>query len=270
MKPLKTPSRVMKPPAFKPAPGQPMQRAARDQSTRRQATMPGIVHEVLSSSGQPLSTSARGVMEPRFGHDFSQVQVHTDQRAAESARRVNALAYTIGQHIMFDAGKYDPSSQAGKHLLAHELTHVVQQAQAVQMKADISQPGDRHERQADQVAGAIDSASSFSISPSGEASLMRQTPPAAQEEDPNVKFLKDQVNKLTATKFENDYKKGFDFYDANKDGNIDKSELTQLLTDAEVGNTLTRWKWVDGVMNQMDTNKDGKITWTEFDSAIHK
>jgi Ca2+-binding EF-hand superfamily protein len=138
------------------------------------------------------------------------------------------------------------------------------------MKADISQPGDRHERQADQVAGAIDSASSFSISPSGEASLMRQTPPAAQEEDPNVKFLKDQVNKLTATKFENDYKKGFDFYDANKDGNIDKSELTQLLTDAEVGNTLTRWKWVDGVMNQMDTNKDGKITWTEFDSAIHK
>jgi hypothetical protein len=260
---------VIKPPVFTAASSLPLQRLARDQSTRGQAAVPGIVHEVLSSSGQPLSTSARGVMEPRFGHDFSQVQVHTDQRAAESARRVNALAYTIGQHNVFGTGQNDPSSQAGKRLLAHELTHVVQQAEAVQMKPDISQPGDRHERQADQVAGAIDTASSFSISPSGEASLMRQTPPAAQEEDPNVKFLKDQVNKLTTSKFGGEYKKGFDFYDANKDGSIDKSELTQLLSDAEVGNLATRWKWANGVMDKFDTNKDGKITWDEFDKGIH-
>ncbi len=67
-------------------------------------------------------------MEPRFGQDFSRVRVHTDSKAAESARAVNALAYTIGQEIVFGGGQYFPRSFAGRRLLAHELTHVVQQA----------------------------------------------------------------------------------------------------------------------------------------------
>ena len=64
---------------------------------------------------------------PRFGRDFGGVRVHTDSEAAESARAVDAHAYTVGQHIVFDSGKYDPHSGSGQHLLAHELAHTVQQ-----------------------------------------------------------------------------------------------------------------------------------------------
>ncbi len=66
-------------------------------------------------------------MEPRFGHDFSQVRIHTDERAAETARAVNALAYTVGRDVVFGAGQYAPQTDEGRRLLAHELTHVVQQ-----------------------------------------------------------------------------------------------------------------------------------------------
>jgi hypothetical protein len=66
-------------------------------------------------------------MEPRFGHDFSQVRVHTDAKAAESARAVNALAYTVGRNVVFEEGQFVPSTNVGKQLLAHELAHTVQQ-----------------------------------------------------------------------------------------------------------------------------------------------
>ncbi len=66
-------------------------------------------------------------MEPRFGHDFSGVRVHTDSRAAESARAVNAHAYTVGNDIVFAPGKYQPDAHSGRELLAHELAHTVQQ-----------------------------------------------------------------------------------------------------------------------------------------------
>jgi len=88
---------------------------------------PPIVHEVLRSPGQPLDTASRSFFEPRFGVDFSRVRVHSDASAAQSARAVNALAYTVGQDIVSGVGQYHPESNAGKHLLAHELTHVVQQ-----------------------------------------------------------------------------------------------------------------------------------------------
>jgi len=88
---------------------------------------PPVVHEVIGGAGSPLDSDARSFMEPRFGHDFGSVRVHTDARAAESARAVNARAYTVGSHVVFGAGEYDPSGSGGRHLLAHELTHVVQQ-----------------------------------------------------------------------------------------------------------------------------------------------
>jgi Domain of unknown function (DUF4157) len=84
---------------------------------------PPIVHDVLGSSGRPLSEARRAFMEPRFGHDFSHVRVHTDAQAAESARAVNALAYAIGGNETFAAGQYQPTSETGRRLLAHELTH---------------------------------------------------------------------------------------------------------------------------------------------------
>lgn len=93
----------------------------------RHAEAPPIVHEVLRSPGQPLDAATRSFMEPRFGHDFSRVRVQTDAKAAESARAVNALAYTSMNNIVFDTGRYAPGTQEGRRLLAHELTHVIQQ-----------------------------------------------------------------------------------------------------------------------------------------------
>lgn len=90
---------------------------------------PPIVHEVLRSPGQPLDPGTRAFMESRFGHDFSQVRIHSDRKAAESARSVDALAYTVGQNLVFSPGQYEPKTIKGKKLLAHELTHTIQQGQ---------------------------------------------------------------------------------------------------------------------------------------------
>src|SRR3954468_1152216 len=81
------------------------------------ATVPPIVDEVLRSPGQPLDAATRAFMEPRFGHDFSGVRVHADEQAAESARAVNALAYTVGPNIAFDTGRYAPGTEEGTRLM---------------------------------------------------------------------------------------------------------------------------------------------------------
>jgi len=91
----------------------------------------------IKGGGQPLPESTRNFFEPRFGHDFSRVRVHTDSQAAESARAIKARAFTIGQAVVFGAGQYTPESTEGKSLLAHELTHVVQQAKAREIQADL-------------------------------------------------------------------------------------------------------------------------------------
>lgn len=87
------------------------------------------VHEVLRSPGQPLDAETRAYFEPRFGHDFSGVRVHTDSVAAAAARAVWARAYTIGRDVVFASREYAPATPEGKRLLAHELAHVVQQRQ---------------------------------------------------------------------------------------------------------------------------------------------
>lgn len=90
---------------------------------------PPLVHDVLRSSGQPLDSTTRAFMEPRFGHDFSRVRVHTDAQAADSAREVHARAYTSGRDVAFGTGQFAPGTTEGRRLLAHELTHVLQQRQ---------------------------------------------------------------------------------------------------------------------------------------------
>jgi len=98
-------------------------------------TAPPIVHEVLRSPGQPLDIATRAFMEPRFGCDFSRVRVHADSRADEqaaaSAAKMRAQAYTVGSHIVFGVGRYQPATSAGQRLIAHELAHVVQQRHSV-------------------------------------------------------------------------------------------------------------------------------------------
>jgi hypothetical protein len=103
-----------------------LQRAARP-GGERLPEVPAVVDEVLASPGEPLTSSARSFMEPRFGRDFSRVRVHTDARAAESAQAVQALAYTVGNDIVFDRGQYQPETPRGQYLLAHELAHTLQQ-----------------------------------------------------------------------------------------------------------------------------------------------
>lgn len=88
---------------------------------------PGSVRNVIGRSGRQLDPATRAYMEPRFGRDFSDVRVHTDSLAAASARDVNARAYTVGRNLVFGSGEYMPGSSAGRRLIAHELTHVVQQ-----------------------------------------------------------------------------------------------------------------------------------------------
>jgi hypothetical protein len=93
----------------------------------REAEPPASVHEVLRSPGQPLGTAERQFFEPRFGHDFGHVRVHTNALARESARAVHSRAYTVGRSIAFAEGQYSPATAEGKRLLSHELTHIVQQ-----------------------------------------------------------------------------------------------------------------------------------------------
>ncbi|MBD0325584.1 MAG: DUF4157 domain-containing protein [Pyrinomonadaceae bacterium] len=88
---------------------------------------PPVVHEALSSVGQPLAPHTRESMEQRFGHDFSRVRVHTDAKADRAARSIQSRAFTVGHDVVFRDGQYAPDTDSGQRLLAHELTHVVQQ-----------------------------------------------------------------------------------------------------------------------------------------------
>jgi hypothetical protein len=136
---------------------------------------PPIVHEVLRSPGQPLGAAARAYFEPRFGHDFGKVRVHTDARANESARSVNALAYTVGQQIVFGEGSYRPQLESGRRLLAHELTHVTQHDGSVPPSSlAVAGPAGPAEQEAHRVANAISWANPAVRSAPGTATLQRQ------------------------------------------------------------------------------------------------
>lgn len=120
--------------------------------------IPPAVHETLREAGQPLDAATRAFMEARLGHDFSRVRVHADARAGESARAVNALGYTVGEHVVFAAGRYEPHTASGRKLLAHELAHVTQQrVPELHAKAAhaIGETGDALEREADAMADAV-------------------------------------------------------------------------------------------------------------------
>ncbi len=105
-----------------------IQRFTTSRSEHTAETAPASVDRVLRGSGRPLDSATRADMEHRFQHDFSQVRVHTDAAAAESAGDVGARAYTVGRDIVFAAGHFAPRTGEGRRLVAHELTHVVQQA----------------------------------------------------------------------------------------------------------------------------------------------
>jgi len=131
-------------------------------SSPSHASAPASVHQVLGSPGRVLPPSIRTTFERGFGHDFSQVRVHDDSAAASSAADVDALAYTVGSHVVFGAGQFSPGSPGGRHLIAHELAHVVQQrGDTLQRKAKselaIGSTDDAAEKEADAAADHVTS-----------------------------------------------------------------------------------------------------------------
>ena len=165
-----------------------LQRSAGNQGVAAalQQEEPSPVHDVINSGGgQPLEPGVRADMEARLGHDFGDVRIHHDARAEESARSVNAHAYTVGPDIVFQRDRYDPSSEAGRVTLAHELTHVVQQRSGPVDGTEapggirLSDPSDRFEREA---AANAERAMS---TPDPAASVQRQEE-EEQEEEPTA------------------------------------------------------------------------------------
>lgn len=134
-----------------------LRRKSADQSQIEQ--IPPLVHDVLRSPGQPLDVDTRAFMERGFERDFSQVRLHTDAKAAQSALALNARAYAAGRDIVFGAGEYAPGLMAGRRLIAHELAHVAQQSSAAASTStlEIGTASDPMEREADAVADVLTS-----------------------------------------------------------------------------------------------------------------
>jgi hypothetical protein len=112
------------------------------------------VGNINSSTGTSLSGNTREFMESGFGYDFSKVRIHTDEMAARSADSLNALAYTVGNNVLFGEGQYQPNTVEGKRLLAHELVHIVQQGEApIRMNSPLqfSSPSDAAREAADPI-----------------------------------------------------------------------------------------------------------------------
>jgi hypothetical protein len=165
------------------------------------STAPPIVNRVLNSPGRQLDTATRAFVEPRFGHNFSHVRIHDDQRAMESTRAVNALAYTVGPHIAF-AKQFRPSEPGDLSTLAHELVHVVQQngvSISANEKIPIGRADDGAEKEADVFASSVMSQTPNHAPSHVGVRLSRQTQttptPAAPPVSPQ-QALMDEANSI--------------------------------------------------------------------------
>lgn len=142
-----------------------------------------VLDVVGRGGGRPLEPAVRGFMSSRLGHDFGDVRVHTDHAASESARAINAQAYTVGADVVFQTGRYQPDTPAGQRMLAHELTHVVQQRSGpvegtpTASGIRISNPSDRFEQAAEHTAEQV------LASPTPVAALAQAPISAQREED---------------------------------------------------------------------------------------
>jgi len=155
---------------------------------------PSLVKDVEGSGGgAPLDRDTRGFMESRLGADFGDVRIHSDARATESARSVQAHAYTVGNDVVFQSGKYAPETDGGKRTLAHELTHVVQQRSGPVDGSEapggikISHPSDRFEQAAERSADQVMSAGPGPSPIAGAAGAVQRE--AEEEEELQGSFL---------------------------------------------------------------------------------
>lgn len=136
---------------------------------------PPVARDGLRAKGEALPVSVRALFEARFGHDFGQVRVHTGGPAAESAKLIRASAFTVGGDIVFGSGRYQPATAEGQRLLAHELTHVVQNAFSPSFSKAVSSPDDPSELEAERVTARVLAGQPASVRPaSGAACVQRQ------------------------------------------------------------------------------------------------
>jgi hypothetical protein len=197
--------------------------------------VPPIVHEVLRSPGQPLDPAAHAFMDPRFGYDFSHVRVHTDEKAAESARAVDALAYTVGRQIVFGSGQYAPTAPAGRRLLAHELAHTLQQDRfgaSVSPRLEVGAVDTAAELEADRVADHVVSGGAAPGIQAAPAPLVQRQPKTDDDgPEPNFESAQQRGGHARAA-----------FIDAGKRGDDQvRVAITRYLCDC-VGRNVTKTK----------------------------
>lgn len=184
-----------------------LQRAAGNASVasfmvQREEEEPSPVKDVVGKGGgSSLDKDTRHFMESRLGHDFGDVRVHTDSKASESAQSVNAQAYTVGSDVVFQSGKYSPGTDEGRHMLAHELTHVVQQRSGPVSGTpaaggiNVSDPSDSFEHAAEQNAARAMSAEApgpAGTSMQSLSSVQRQEDEQPEEEAVQGSFVQRQ------------------------------------------------------------------------------
>jgi outer membrane protein OmpA-like peptidoglycan-associated protein len=266
-----------------------LQRSSADGVSSRGVS--GKVNAALNTSGAPLDSSTRTFMESGFGHDFSGVRVHTGTLAAQSAESVNARAYTVGNHIVFANGSYNPSTPAGRRLIAHELTHTIQQGgQSSGMHQPqgyrISEPGDGLEREADAAAERVAAGRTLGggdySRASGTQNLLLQRDegddpkkkdqakepdkpwipmPVFDEFDPGIivpdipglpDFVKGQQVKLSQLK------KALDFLRGKKKGGSDSKRICDLIPGME---TAGLGKFAGQCCEKFKRDKDHCCTW---------
>jgi hypothetical protein len=242
--------------------------------------MPAAERVPFSRAGRPLDSNTLAVMGSRFGHDFRGVRVHDGPEAAGSARALNALAYTVGNDVFFGDGlQSKEGTPDGQKLLAHELTHIVQQSGGHRSGEPNPRTSIQSETEAVQVENTfIGHGPMPKLSQLGVAVMRAEAPqqllrsglggiPTSKQDVINA------IKALIVNKFKGSYKDAFDHY-KGKDGSVDKSGVIQVLKDADVSGVPIIGPSREGIAEQIiasfDTNHNGKIEWEEFSAGLSK
>jgi hypothetical protein len=160
---------------------------------------PPEAQQGLRSSASPLGAETRAFMEPRFGHDFAHIRIHADAAAARSAEAISARAYTIGSHVFFGANQYRPQSQAGLRLIAHELTHVMQQTGSVSVRGSslqVTSIGSAAKAKLVQRDAELDESKTKTCLAQAEEALKKLEATAAKPDYPLPDYIKDAIKLL--------------------------------------------------------------------------
>jgi pyrrolidone-carboxylate peptidase len=233
------------------------------------SAVPASVHEVLRSAGEPLDQSTRAFFEPRFGRDFSSVRVHTDSRAAESMRSVNALAYTVGDHIAMPEADFRSMASESRSLLAHELAHVSQQSEGAHAAfPGMIDPSPALESEAEMTAEKVISGATVAGRSNGPVALQRRPAPHIRE----IRVNQTVPQRVTATWTDGHTStgecstgKGHCCFD-NSAGTAEGGACSEARSK-QVGNNCTPVGTNFTVTKKIPTTAAGIDFWTQFHDA---